>query len=94
MSSTRATNVASSRAAPDRPIDPSIVRRAQALLSRYPIQLHRDGDSYRGSVKQFTLLMGHGPSKDAARRTTRKLLKWALAYLLESRRPLPAHADS
>ena len=93
MSSTRARNVVRSKASPDRPISPGVVRRAQALLARYPIQLDRDGAVYRGSVRQFPLIMGAGPSKDAARRTTRKLLKWTLAYLIESGRPLPAYGE-
>jgi predicted RNase H-like HicB family nuclease len=70
--------------------DPGIVEQAAALAARFPIQLRRDRNGYAGTVRELPSVLGYGQSKAAALDATRDLLKWALAYLIETgRAPTP-----
>jgi hypothetical protein len=90
MSQTRERNVESCQETRDRPFDPKVVKQAQALAARYHIDIRRAADGYTGTVVELPTVFGYGPSEDAATSTTRELLKWALAYLIETgRAPTP-----
>ena len=91
MSPTPAKNAVNSAEARDRPFDAAVVERADALAARYRIEVRRAPDGYVGTVPEFPSVFGHGASEDAALHTTRDLLKWAIAYLIETgRTPVPA----
>ena len=90
MSSTRAKDVANSEETRNRPFDPKVVEQAAALAARYHIQIRRDRNGYAGTVGALPSILGHGKSKAAAINATRDLLKWSLAYLIETgRAPTP-----
>ena len=84
MSSMHAKGVVSSEVTRDRPFDPSVVEQAAVLAARYQIQIRRDQHGYAGTVPELPSVFGHGSSEAAALDTTRDLLKWAIAYLIES----------
>ena len=91
MSRTPVKSAPDSAGAPDRPFDPKVVARAEALASRYQIKVKKDAPSaYVGTVTSLPTVFGCGTSKGAAVEKTRELLKWALAYLLEKGRTPPA----
>ena len=74
----------------DRPIDPDVVQRAGVLAARYRIHVGQMSGGYVGIVSDFPSVFGHGISEAAAVSTTRELLKWAIAYLIETgRAPTP-----
>lgn len=90
MSNTLAKSAQNSGEAPDRPFEPHVVVRAQDLSARYVIQVAPNGDTgYVGRVAEMPAVFGLGETDAEALRTTRDLLKWALAYLIEQGRPLP-----
>jgi predicted RNase H-like HicB family nuclease len=67
-----------------------VIDQAQELSTRYSINVMRDGDyGYVGRVSEFPTVFGCGETDSEALRSTRELLKWALAYLIESDRPVP-----
>jgi predicted RNase H-like HicB family nuclease len=94
MSLTHGRNVVSCEETRDQPFDPEVVTQAQALAARYHIDIRRVADGYTGTVTEFPTVFGHGPSEDAAMSTTRELLKWALAYLIETGRTPTAECSS
>jgi predicted RNase H-like HicB family nuclease len=68
-----------------------VVERARELSARYEIHIARDGESgYVGRVSELPTVFGCGATDAEALRATRELLQWALAYLIEQERPLPA----
>jgi predicted RNase H-like HicB family nuclease len=80
----------SSEESPECAIDPEVVDRAHELSARYSINVMRDGDfGYVGRVAEFPAVFGCGKTDAEALRSTRELLQWALAYLIEAGRPLP-----
>ena len=80
----------SSAEARNRPFDPKVVEQARALAARYHIHVDQDGPTFVGTVAEFPGVLGSGPSKAAALDATRDLLKWAVAYLIETgRTPSP-----
>src|SRR4051794_24148464 len=91
MSHTPAKSAPSSAATLDRPFDPQVVERARDLSARYEIHIAHDGKSgYVGRVAELPTVFGCGTTDADAFRATRELLQWALAYLIEQDRPLPA----
>lgn len=91
MSRTPAKSALSSVETPDRPFDPQVVERARGLSARYEIHVAPDGESgYVGRVAELPTVFGCGATDAEALRATRELLQWALAYLIEQDRPLPA----
>lgn len=92
MSNMRAKNVVPSEETRNRPFDSKVIEQAAALAARYEIQIRHDQDGYTGTVAELPSVLGHGPSHDAALAATRDLLKWAIAYLIETdRTPSPNH---
>ena len=84
-----ATTVMSEEAR-DRPFDPKVVEQAAALAALYPIQIRQDRAGYAGTVAAMPSVFGHGRFESAAIDETRDLLKWAIAYLIETgRTPTP-----
>jgi len=74
----------------DRPIDPRVVKRAQALAARYDIRIERNSRGYVGTVTEMPTVFGVGASEESARSDARHHLQWALAYLIEEgRAPSP-----
>lgn len=73
----------------DRPFDPDVIEQASALASGYRIEVRKDGDGYAGSVAEFPSVFGYGSTESAASNQTRDLLKWVLAYLIETGRTPP-----
>jgi predicted RNase H-like HicB family nuclease len=77
----------------DRPFDAQVVEQARALAAHYQIRVERHSRGYLGKVVDLPTIFGFGTSEDAALRTTREHLKWALAYLIETgRTPSPGSA--
>jgi predicted RNase H-like HicB family nuclease len=70
----------------DRPFDPELIKRAQALAARYYINVRPEQEGFAGTVAEFPSVYGHGTSEAAALTATRDLLKWAIAFMLESGR--------
>jgi hypothetical protein len=69
----------------------SLVAQAEELAGRYQIQVRQDGPgAFVGTVSRLPTVFGCGASESAAVVKTREMLKWALAYLLERDRTLPA----
>lgn len=91
-SSMRGKGPANSAEARDRPIHPAVVTRAEALAAGYGIRIRRDGAGFAGTVAEMPSVFGHGPSEEAAVGTTRDLLKWAIAYLIEDGHTPPGPA--
>lgn len=90
MSQTREKNIVSLEETRDQPFDPEVVEQAQALAARYHIDIRPAAEGYTGTVVELPSVFGYGNSEDAAMSTTRELLKWALAYLIETgRAPTP-----
>ena len=89
MSTTPVRSAPSSGAAPDRPFEPAVVERARDLAGRYRIDVREDPRGYVGTVAAMPTVFGCGPSRDAAMEQTRELLKWAIAYLIETGRTPP-----
>ena len=87
MSTTREKNVVTSKEARDRSFEPAVLEQATGLAAQYTIQLRPDHGGFAGTVAAFPAVMGHGASRSAAVDTTRDLLKWAIAYLIETGRP-------
>jgi len=94
MSQTRGRNVVSYEETRDQPFDPEVVKQAQVLAARYHIDIRPVADGYTGTVMEFPTVFGHGPSEEAALSITRELLKWALAYLIETGRTPAAECSS
>jgi predicted RNase H-like HicB family nuclease len=91
MSNTRVNDAVQISDRRDRPIDPKVVAQAQALAARYRVATQQSGSGYVGTVAEFPSVLGHGASKEDAIVATRDLLKWAIAYLIESgRTPAPS----
>lgn len=74
-----------------RPFDAEVVTRARDLCGRYEIEVEPDtgANGYVGRVKALPTVFGCGQSAAEAGSTTRELLQWTLAYLIEAGRPLP-----
>ena len=90
MSLMHARNVTNFAEERDRPFDPLVVEQATVLAARYHIDVADDSGGFVGTVTGFSTVRGFGPSRAAALSTTRDLLKWVLAYLIESgRTPSP-----
>ena len=90
MSNRHAKSAASSGTNRDRPFDPRVVEQAQALAARYEVRVERDSRGYVGTVTELPTVFGFGTSEEAARSDTRRHLRWALAYLIETgRTPCP-----
>ena len=71
-------------------LDPAIIGRARELSARYSINVIRDDDfGYVGRVFEFPAVFGCGTTDSEALLSTRELLQWALAYLIEAGRPFP-----
>ena len=87
MSTMPAKDAAKSEEARDRPLDPAVVARAAALAARYGVEVRQRPDGYVGTVDGFPSVLGHASSEAGAVATTRELLKWAIAYLIEAGRP-------
>ena len=79
----------SSGDAPDQPFEPAVVERARDLAGRYRIDVREDSHGYVGIVAAMPAVFGCGPSRDAALEQTRELLKWAVAYLIDTGRNPP-----
>ena len=90
MSYTPEKGVARSGEMRDRPFDPKVISQAQGLAACYRVQTHRESDGYIGTVSEFPAVRGFGTSEHDAVVSTRELLKWAIAYLIETgRTPTP-----
>src|SRR5688500_6101456 len=90
MSTMPATGAANSQAVRDRALDPAVIQRASVLAARYPVAVRSGQGGYVGAVAGFPSVLGHGKSKAAAVSSTRELLKWAVAYLIDTgRTPTP-----
>lgn len=90
MSNKHEKSVMRSEEARDRPFDPEVVEQAQSLAAQYHISVARNENGFLGTVSEMPTVFGCGLSEDAALRTTRDHLKWALAYLIETgRTPSP-----
>jgi hypothetical protein len=87
-----AKSAANSGEARDRPFDASVVKLAQALAARYRIHIGEESDhGFAGTVAEFPGVIGYGTSEAAAIYTTRDLLTWTIAYLIETgRTPTPS----
>ena len=93
MSNKQAISAANSGETRDRPFDPQVVEQAQVLAAHYQIRVEQDSRGYLGNVVDLPTIFGFGTSEEAALRTTREHLKWALAYLIETgRTPSPGNA--
>ena len=80
-----------SAASPEVALDPAVIGRARELSARYSINVIRDDDfGYVGRVTEFPAVFGCGTTDSEALRSTRELLQWALAYLIEAGRPFPS----
>jgi predicted RNase H-like HicB family nuclease len=86
MSNMPVRDAANSDQARDRPLDPAVVQQAAALAARYLIAVHSGQNGYVGTVEGFPSVLGHGTSEAAAITSTRELLKWAIAYLIDAGR--------
>ena len=91
MSQTREKGVVSFEEMRDQPFDPKVIEQAEVLAARYHDEIRQAAEGYTGTVVELPSVFGYGPSENAALSTTRDLLKWALAYLIEAgRAPTPS----
>ena len=91
MSPTHAKDAVNSALARDRPFDPNLVKQARAIAARYHVEIRSETSGYVGTVSEFPSVFGHGASTQATLDTTRDLLMWTIAYLIETgRTPTPS----
>jgi predicted RNase H-like HicB family nuclease len=67
-----------------------VVARAVDLAAQYRVDVREDSNGFVGTVVAMPTVFGCGASRDAAVNQTRELLKWAIAYLLDTGRTPPA----
>lgn len=72
----------------NRPFDPRILRRARAIASRYRITLWREDGEWYGQGVEEPGAMGDGRTIQQAAKSTRDAMVVAVAYLLESAKPI------
>ncbi|MFH1418286.1 MAG: type II toxin-antitoxin system HicB family antitoxin [Planctomycetota bacterium] len=90
MISPSAGTTKASRDAIDRPFDPDILARAEAIASGYRILLDRDEDgSWIGSSVELPTVFGEGDTPDACVESTVEALIGAVAHMIELGRHPP-----
>ena len=90
MSNMPAKGVVPIKDARDQPIDPKLVAQAESLAAQYRVEMRQESSGFVGKIAAFPSVLGHGSSRQDAIHATRELLKWAIAYLIETgRTPTP-----
>lgn len=77
----------------DRPFDAGILRKAKELAARYQVILQQEDGAFLGRGLELPMAMGDGKTADACVKNTREAFVTAVAYLLESGKPVPAPAS-
>ncbi len=75
----------------DRPFDPAILRRAEAIAARYRVILEpEEGVGYLGRGLELPNVMGDGATPNECVKNVREALVAVVAHLLERRKNPPA----